>query len=82
MMGCTVGTMNGNTRPQENNREIRPQNGNSQMRGGNEKTDDTPGKADFDPRIPLTTRQRFNITKSWKGIARNMEQTGINMFLR
>ncbi|KAK3592241.1 hypothetical protein CHS0354_003756 [Potamilus streckersoni] len=40
------------------------------------------GPQKSDPRIPLTARQRFNITKSWKGIARNMEQTGILMFLR
>ncbi|XP_070577476.1 neuroglobin-like [Ptychodera flava] len=37
---------------------------------------------DIDKRLPLTTRQRFQITKSWKGIARNMENTGKSMFMR
>ncbi|XP_045187806.2 neuroglobin-like [Mercenaria mercenaria] len=36
----------------------------------------------FDPRLPLTVRQKFNIMKSWKGIARNISDTGILMFLR
>lgn len=36
----------------------------------------------FDPRIPLTVRQKYSIMKSWKGIARNMQETGILMFLR
>jgi hypothetical protein len=35
-----------------------------------------------DPRIPLTGRQIFLIKRSWKGISRNMCETGINMFLR
>ncbi|XP_076442801.1 neuroglobin-like [Babylonia areolata] len=34
-----------------------------------------------DPRIPLTGRQIFLIKRSWKGISRNMCETGINMFL-
>ena len=44
--------------------------------------DFVPGNAKFDSRVPLTVRQRYNIVKSWKGIARHMEQTGINMFMR
>ena len=40
------------------------------------------GNAKFDPRLPLTVRQKFNIMKSWKGIARNIESTGVMMFLR
>ena len=35
-----------------------------------------------DPRLPLNVRQKFNISKSWKGIARAMEQTGITMFVK
>lgn len=35
-----------------------------------------------DNRIPLTVRQKFNISKSWKAIARAMEQTGVSMFVR
>ncbi|WAR18430.1 NGB-like protein [Mya arenaria] len=40
------------------------------------------GNDKFDPRLPLTVRQKFNIMKSWKGIARNIEATGVLMFLR
>ncbi|KAH3846041.1 neuroglobin-like [Dreissena polymorpha] len=40
------------------------------------------GNAKFDPRFPLTVRQKFSIIKSWKGISRNIEETGILMFLR
>lgn len=35
-----------------------------------------------DPRIPLTARQKFQISKSWKAIARAMEQTGVTMFVK
>ncbi|GFR31440.1 GLOBIN domain-containing protein [Trichonephila clavata] len=34
-----------------------------------------------DPRIPLTVRQKFSISKSWKAIARAMDQTGVAMFV-
>ena len=46
------------------------------------KTEEENGNAKFDPRLPLTVRQRFNIMKSWKGIARNIQETGVLMFLR
>ncbi len=36
----------------------------------------------MDPRLPLNARQVFRLKKSWKGIKRNMEQTGIEMFIR
>ncbi|KAF0301078.1 Neuroglobin [Amphibalanus amphitrite] len=35
-----------------------------------------------DPRLPLTIRQKFSIVKSWKGISRTMEPTGIYMFVK
>ncbi|GFT74740.1 neuroglobin [Nephila pilipes] len=35
-----------------------------------------------DPRIPLTVRQKFSISKSWKAIARAMDQTGVAMFVK
>lgn len=35
-----------------------------------------------DPRIPLSVRQIFKITKSWKAIARTMSRTGTAMFLK
>lgn len=42
---------------------------------------DIPPPAPVDPRLPLTAKQRFSIGKSWKGIARAMEPTGVNMFV-
>ena len=45
------------------------------------KSSEENGNAKFDPRLPLTVRQRFNIMKSWKGIARNIQETGVLMFL-
>ncbi|CAL1281726.1 unnamed protein product [Larinioides sclopetarius] len=35
-----------------------------------------------DPRIPLTVRQKFSISKSWKAIARAMDTTGVAMFVK
>lgn len=35
-----------------------------------------------DPRLPLTARQKFSISKSWKGVARALEPTGVNMFVK
>ncbi|XP_076321792.1 neuroglobin-like [Tachypleus tridentatus] len=47
-----------------------------------DRLDDPPVPAPPDPRLPLTAKQRFNISKSWKGIARAMEPTGIIMFIK
>ncbi|XP_076359784.1 neuroglobin-like [Tachypleus tridentatus] len=44
--------------------------------------DDPPVPVPPDPRLPLTAKQVFNISKSWKGIARAMETTGITMFVK
>ena len=35
-----------------------------------------------DPRLPLNARQVFKLQKSWKGIKRNMEATGVELFIR
>ncbi|CAH1790733.1 unnamed protein product [Owenia fusiformis] len=35
-----------------------------------------------DPRCPLSERQIFALSKSWKGISRNMKDAGMLMFLR
>ncbi|XP_069118264.1 neuroglobin-like [Argopecten irradians] len=35
-----------------------------------------------DPRLPLDPRQVFKLKKSWKGIKRCMESTGVEMFIR
>ena len=53
--------------------------------GGGKKLDpigDPPEPPPADPRLPLTVRQRFSITKSWKGISREMERTGVTMFIK
>ena len=36
----------------------------------------------IDNRHFLSERQLYSITKSWKGIAREMNSTGVNMFVR
>lgn len=38
--------------------------------------------APTDPRCPLDARQVFKLKKSWKGIKRCMESTGIELFVR
>ncbi|KAK8387148.1 hypothetical protein O3P69_018068 [Scylla paramamosain] len=43
---------------------------------------DPPPPAPLDPRIPLTARQKFSMVKSWKGISRALEPTGVYMFLQ
>ena len=35
-----------------------------------------------DERLPLNARQVFKLKKSWKGIKRNMQETGVEMFIR
>ncbi|XP_074662421.1 neuroglobin-like [Tubulanus polymorphus] len=35
-----------------------------------------------DPRLPLNSREIFKLQKSWKAISRNMQITGIEMFIR
>lgn len=35
-----------------------------------------------DDRLPLNARQVFKLKKSWKGIKRNMQETGVEMFIR
>lgn len=56
-----------------------------QMTKSKNKEDDLPEPPEPpppDPRLPLTARQRFNIIKSWKGIARAIEPTGVYMFVK
>ncbi|XP_047488482.1 neuroglobin-like, partial [Penaeus chinensis] len=43
---------------------------------------DIPEPPPPDPRLPLTAKQKFNIIKSWKGIARAIEPTGVYMFVK
>lgn len=40
------------------------------------------GLQKVDPRLPLDARQVFKLKQSWKGIKRNMEETGMEMFIR
>ncbi len=39
-------------------------------------------KKELDPRLPLTERQLYGITKSWKTVSRNMSVVAVNMFVR
>lgn len=55
---------------------------NNKGNGAAEPVGDPPPPPAPDPRHPLTARQIFSITKSWKAIARAMEPTGIEMFVR
>lgn len=41
-----------------------------------------PPPAPTDPRLPLDARQVFKLKKSWKGIKRCIEATGVEMFIR
>ena len=34
-----------------------------------------------DSRLPLNARQVFKLQKSWKGIRRNMNNTGVELFM-
>ena len=36
----------------------------------------------LDPNHPLNARQVFKLKKNWKGIKRNMEEAGVEMFIR
>lgn len=36
----------------------------------------------LDPRLPLTAKQKYSMIASWKGISREMEKTGVNMFVK
>ncbi|KAH9417465.1 neuroglobin-like [Dermatophagoides pteronyssinus] len=45
-------------------------------------TEENIGNKTFDPRLPLTVKQKFNLSKSWKGISREMEMTGVLMFVK
>ncbi|XP_063429075.1 cytoglobin-1-like isoform X2 [Mytilus trossulus] len=47
------------------------------------KQDDNNGPVcETDKRLPLDDRQVFKLKQSWKGIRRNMEDTGMEMFVR
>ena len=43
----------------------------------NDQKEDAP-----DPRLPLSKRQLYAVTRSWKAITRNMALTSLNMFVR
>lgn len=54
----------------------------SKSKEDNEGIPDIPEPPPPDPRLPLTAKQKFNIIKSWKGIARAIEPTGVYMFVK
>lgn len=78
-MGCTLSkTLSSLVRGSEGRK------GSNSGTGGSEADPvaDPPPPPPPDPRQPLTARQIFSISKSWKAIARAMEPTGIEMFVR
>lgn len=44
--------------------------------------DSPPPPPATDPRLPLSARQKYLLTASWKAIAKAMEPTGIYMFIK
>ncbi|RWS27293.1 neuroglobin-like protein [Leptotrombidium deliense] len=73
-MGCAFTKSSDNTNDATNGAAAKNTNGVNSL--------ELPQPPPSDPRLPLSTRQKFSISKSWKGIARAMEQTGINMFVK
>lgn len=74
-MGCSIGSLRKN--------EEKP----IKFKWKPEKTSKTASENLSDDTIertncPLSKRQRFQIVKSWKAIARNIKDTGVNMFVR
>lgn len=59
-----------------------PKDGKGSVQDLNHAVDAPGAPPPQDPRIPLTARQKFSISKSWKAIARAMEQTGVTMFVK
>ncbi|XP_058789424.1 neuroglobin-like [Phymastichus coffea] len=49
---------------------------------GNSNRDSPPPPPKTDPRLPLTARQKYLLTASWKAIVKAMEPTGIYMFVK
>ena len=49
---------------------------------GERPVNDSTTDAHMDERFPLSQRQIFAITRSWKAIERNMTTTSVNMFVR
>lgn len=76
-MGCAF-TKSGDENGSEGNSSKKGARG--AQKGGDLESPPEPPAAD--PRLPLNVRQKFSITKSWKGIARAMEPTGVNMFVK
>ncbi|OXU16698.1 hypothetical protein TSAR_005124 [Trichomalopsis sarcophagae] len=67
-MGCKLGKLASSTTSQIQN-----------ARSGRESPPPPPAT---DPRLPLTARQKYLLTASWKAIAKAMEPTGIYMFVK
>ena len=59
---------------------------NNRQKTSKEREVDSSGKpkenGELDPRLPLTERQLYGITKSWKTVSRNMSVVAVNMFVR
>ncbi|XP_011505552.1 PREDICTED: neuroglobin-like [Ceratosolen solmsi marchali] len=54
----------------------------SQPQGAGSGRESPPPPPATDPRLPLTARQKYLLTASWKAIAKAMEPTGVYMFVK
>lgn len=68
-MGCELGKLAASER------------GGGKGDGGGGK-EDIPAPPATDPRLPLTAKQKYTMLASWKGINREMEATGVCMFIK
>ena len=68
--------------PLSKNNESDNQNKTSNTTGNQNEDEMTNRNQPSDQRIPLNARQRFNASKSWKGITGEMEMTGVLMFIK
>ena len=76
-MGCRQSTVRLRTRI---SKPIKPSYWKDKFASDNLPEPETP--PDTDSRLPLNTRQVFKLQKSWKGIRRNMNDTGVELFIK
>lgn len=73
-MGCPLS--------KTNNDNDGPNSSQPKCTAPNEVNGESLANKQVDPRLPLNVRQKFNLSKSWKGISREMEMTGVLMFVK
>ena len=76
-MGCRQSTVGFRTRI---SKPIKPSYWKEKFASDNLPEPETP--PDTDSGLPFNTRQVFKLQKSWKGIRRNMNDTGVELFIK